>query len=66
MAESVAVVTIASRHGRDTVETEARATSLKELFEACRNAPSGSVVRVSLRGPGGEVRLNFASFLRKG
>lgn len=66
MAESVAVVTIASRRGRDTVETEKRVTSLQELFEACRGAPSGSVVRVSLRGSGGEVRLNFASFLRKG
>jgi len=65
MAEPVAVVTVASRRGRETVETEMRVSSLKELFEACRSAPTGSVVRVSLRGPGGEVRLNFASFLRK-
>lgn len=66
MADPVAVVTIASRRGRETVEAEERVSSLKELFDACRNAPSGSVVRVSLRGAGGEVRLNFATFLRKG
>jgi hypothetical protein len=66
MADPVAIVTVASRRGRETVEAEERVSGLKELFEACRSAPAGSVVRVSLRGPGGEVRLNFASFIRKG
>ena len=40
-------------------------SSLDELFVACREAPPSHLVRVSLRGSDGEVRLNFASFLRR-
>ena len=61
----VAVVTISDRQGRDTVDSEVRASTLEELFRACRNAPPSKLVRVSITGPEGEVRLNFASFLNK-
>ncbi len=62
---AIAVVTISDRQGRDTVDSEVRATTLEELFRACRDAPPSKVVRVSITGPEGEVRLNFASFLNK-
>ena len=61
----VAVVTISDRQGRDTVDSEVRASTLEELFRACREAPPSKLVRVSITGPEGEVRLNFASFLNK-
>lgn len=65
MAEPEGIVTITERRGRESVDTELRVRSLRDLFEACRDAPPSKVVRVSLKGPEGEVRLNFASFIRK-
>ena len=64
MAEPVAVVTVSEKRGRETIDIETRARSLRELYAACRDAPPSRVVRVSLRGSYGEVRLNFASFIR--
>ncbi len=64
MSELVAVVTIV-REGSSSGERELHVSSLDELFAACREAPPSHLVRVSLRGPEGEVRLNFASFLRR-
>ena len=61
----VAVVTISDRRGRETVDSEVRASTLEELFEVCRDAPPSKLVRISITGPEGEVRLNFASFLKK-
>lgn len=63
MSELVAIVTI-SHEGSRSGERELEVRSLDELFSACRNAPPSRLVRVSLRGPEGEVRLNFASFMR--
>ena len=65
MAEAFAVVTLQERRGRAAEETEVRVTTLHELFEACRNAPASRVVRIAVKGPAGEVRLNFASYIRK-
>ena len=65
MSEPMATVTLSERRGRESVDTEIRVRSLAELFEACRDGAASKVVRVSLRGPEGEVRLNFASFIRK-
>jgi hypothetical protein len=59
-----AVVTLSTGRGRDTVDTEVRVRSLEELFRACRDAPPSRLVRISITGPEGEVRLNFASFRR--
>ncbi|HXB54382.1 MAG TPA: hypothetical protein VN461_06335 [Vicinamibacteria bacterium] len=59
-----AVVTLSTGRGRDTVDTEVRVRSLEELFGACRDAPPSRLVRISITGPEGEVRLNFASFRR--
>lgn len=36
--------------------------TLEELYEACRTAPLPDLVRVTLRGPHGDVRLEFGSF----
>ena len=63
MSELVAVVTIA-REGSRSGERELQVRSLDELFSACQSAPPSHLVRVSLRGPEGEVRLDFASFVR--
>lgn len=60
----VATVTLASARGREVVESEVRVGSLAELYRVCRDAPPHRVVRVVLRGPQGEVRLNFASLIR--
>lgn len=65
MADTFAVVTLQERRGRAAEETEVRVASLQELFDVCRTAPASRVVRIALKGPGGEVRLNFASFIRK-
>ena len=65
MADTFAVVTLQERRGRGAEETEVRVATLQELFEVCRSAPASRVVRISVKGPAGEVRLNFASFIRK-
>lgn len=65
MAELWAVVTLTRSKGRDEVDSEMRVKSLDELYQVCRDARPDHVVRVSVRGPEGEVRLNFASFIRK-
>jgi hypothetical protein len=41
-----------------------RVRTLAELFRACRDAPPSKLMRISITGPEGEVRLNFASFRR--
>lgn len=64
MAKLIAAVTISRPRGRETLDTEVRAKSLEELYTVCRDAPPSKVTRISLKGPEGEVRLNFASFIR--
>jgi hypothetical protein len=61
---AVATVTVTDSQGRS--ESETTAATLEELFDACRDSPPSRLVRVSILGPEGEVRLNFASFQRKG
>jgi hypothetical protein len=63
-SKTEAVVTLTTGRGRDTVDTEVRVRTLAELFRACRDAPPSKLVRISIPGPEGEVRLNFASFRR--
>jgi hypothetical protein len=65
MAEPIAVVTITEHRGQEARETEVRVRSLGELYDACRDAPPSRLVRVSLKGPDGDVRLNFASFIKR-
>jgi hypothetical protein len=65
MSETFAVVTLQERRGRAAEETEVRVSTLQELFEVCRSAPASRVVRIAVKGPSGEVRLNFASYIRK-
>jgi hypothetical protein len=57
-------ITVTRRPGRDPVDTETQIRTLEELYEACREAGPSEQVRVTLRGPEGEVRLGFASFIR--
>ena len=61
---AVATVTVTDGQGRS--ESERTAGTLEELFDACRDSPPSRLVRVAILGPEGEVRLNFASFQRKG
>jgi len=60
-----ALVTVTDTLGRDAVDREVRVASLEELYDECREAPASKVTRISIRGPEGEVRLNFASFIRR-
>ena len=64
MGKLIADVTVTRSRGRDTQETEVRARDLDELYTVCRDAPPSKVTRISLKGPEGEVRLNFASFIK--
>lgn len=66
MARLVTKITVSRTKGRDTTESELRVKTLEELYAACRDAPPSALVRVALQGPAGEVRLNFASFLKPG
>lgn len=65
MAEIFAVVTLQERRGRTSEETEVRVATLQELYDVCRGASASRVVRIVVKGNSGEVRLNFASFIRK-
>jgi hypothetical protein len=65
MEPPVAVVSVTERGTGQPVDSELRVRTLAELYDACRAAAACKVVRVSLRGPDGEVRLNFASFIRQ-
>lgn len=62
-AKTTAVVSITERRGRDAKDSEIAVDSLDALYEACRRAAPGALVRVQLSGPAGEVLLNFASFI---
>jgi hypothetical protein len=66
MANVFAAVMISRAKGRETVDSEIRARNLEELYAACRDAPPSKVTRISVKGPEGEVRLNFASFIKQG
>jgi hypothetical protein len=62
-AKATAVVSITERRGRDAKDSEIPVDSLDALYEACRRAAPGALVRVQIQGREGEVRLNFASFI---
>ena len=63
MAKATAVVSITERRGRDAKDSEIPVDNLDALYEACRRAAPGALVRVRIHGAAGEVRLNFASFI---
>ena len=64
MSETMAVVMITVRQGGRPVDTEVPVRTLSALYDACRNSPPAALVRVAIRGPEGEVLLNFASIIR--
>ena len=66
MARLTTTVSVSRTKGRNTVDTEVRVKTLEDLYAACRDAPPSTLVFVTLKGPAGEVRLNFASFLKPG
>ena len=57
-------MTTVKSEDRESIESEARVESLEQLYDVCRRAPPSALVRISLTGDDGEVRLNFASFVR--
>jgi hypothetical protein len=59
-----AVVSITRRRKSGDVDSEVRVRSLEELYSACRDAPPSNLVRIAIRGPEGDVTLNFASFIK--
>jgi len=63
MAKVVALVSFTERSGREELDSEIEVGNLKELFRVCRDARPSQLMRVSLLGAEGEVRLNFASFI---
>jgi hypothetical protein len=65
MSEPVGIVTITKQRGRESVDSELRVRTLRDLYDACRAAPPSRLVRVVLKADEGEVRLNFASFIQK-
>ena len=61
----IAVVLVARRQGREFVDAEHKVRTLQELYDLCRHAAPGQLARVYLRGPDGEIRLSFASFIAR-
>jgi hypothetical protein len=61
--EPIAVVLVSRRHGREFVDSEHKVHTLQELYDLCRHAAPGHLMKVLLRGPEGEIRLNFGSYL---
>jgi uncharacterized iron-regulated membrane protein len=63
VSKVTAMVSITERRGRDSADSEIPVSSLDDLYEACRRAAPGALVRVVVYGPAGEVRLEFGSFI---
>lgn len=64
-AETIAVVLVSRRQGRELVDAEHKVRTLQELYDLCRHAAPGQLMKVFLRGPDGEIRLNFGSYLAR-
>jgi hypothetical protein len=62
-AAAIAVVLVTRRQGREYVDAEHKVRTLQELYDLCRHAAPGQLAKVYLRGPAGEIRLSFASFI---
>jgi len=63
--EPIAVVLVSRRQGREFVDAEHKVRTLQELYDLCHHAAPGQLTKVFLRGPDGEIRLNFASFIAR-
>ncbi|HEU0093815.1 MAG TPA: hypothetical protein VFS78_17010 [Vicinamibacteria bacterium] len=63
--EPIAVVLVSRRQGREFVDAEHKVRTLQELYDLCHHAAPGQLTKVYLRGPDGEIRLNFASFIAR-
>ena len=63
--EPIAVVLVSRRQGREIVDAEHKVRTLQELYDLCQHAAPGQLTKVYLRGPDGEIRLNFASFIAR-
>lgn len=63
--EPIAVVLVSRRQGRDFVDSEHKVRTLQELYDLCRHAAPGRLSKVYLRGPEGEIRLNFGSLIAR-
>lgn len=64
MGDLVAIISVSRRGPVTPTDVQVRVSTLEALFDACRDAPPSDVVRVSIMGAEGEVRLNFASFIK--
>ena len=62
-SDPIAVVLVTRRQGRGFVDAEHKVRTLQELYDLCRHAAPGQLMKVYLRGPEGEIRLNFGSYL---
>jgi hypothetical protein len=63
--ETIAVVLVSRRQGREIVDAEHKVRTLQELYDLCRHAAPGQLMKVYLRGPEGEIRLNFGSYMAR-
>ena len=61
----IAVVLVTRRQGREYVDSEHKVRTLQELYDLCRHAAAGQLMKVLLRGPEGEIRLNFGSYMAR-
>jgi len=64
-AEPIALVLVSRREGREFVDSEHKVRTLQELYDLCRHAAAGQLMKVLLRGPEGEIRLNFGSYIAR-
>ena len=64
-SEPFGVVLVSRREGRESVDSEHKVRTLQELYDLCRHAAPGQLRKVLLRGPQGEIRLDFDSYLAR-
>jgi hypothetical protein len=64
-SEPIAVVLVSRHQGRELVDAEHKVRTLQELYDLCRHAAPGQLMKVYLRGPEGEIRLNFGSYFAR-
>lgn len=62
---AIAVVLVSRRQGREYVDAEHKVRTLQELYDLCRHAAPGQLMKVLLRGRDGEIRLDFDSFIAR-
>jgi hypothetical protein len=64
VSDLVAVIAVSGRRDGRVVDAEIPVRSLEDLYEACRSLGPMDLMRISLKGPAGELTLDVGHFIR--